>query len=266
MKMTNFKKSLLALSCWAGLLSLAQAWEKDLTTAPAGPFKAKKQCKLNYDLSWNGKVKSGHYTIEFARNSGSSKTVEVKSSGQSSGVIRRIFPYDFNAVAKYNGSTLKPVSYHIWEKTKKETKNLDGHFRGSTVTLNEVEVPHDTKITKKKFRTYSHPHLFDLFSSTLYIGSQPLRNGDKLSMVVYPFNKPYLINVKVLGRENHAGHACIKLDLKMKKINSDGTLKSYDKMKSTTMWISDNSDRIMVELRSKMFVGDVRATLKSSEW
>jgi len=72
--------------------------------------------------------------------------------------------------------------------------------------------------------------------------------------------------VTVLGREKHLGHNCIKLDFKMSKIRHDFTLKNYDKMKSATMWITDNSDRVMVELRSEVFIGDVRVTLKSSEW
>jgi len=108
--------------------------------------------------------------------------------------------------------------------------------------------------------------MYDLYSSILYIGSQPLANNDKINLVIYPFDEPYLAMVSVLGRERHKGHNCIKLDLKMKKIRSDLSLKEYEKMKSTTMWITDNTDRVMVELRSEVFIGDVRATLKSSEW
>jgi len=94
------------LACWIGLCSPSSAWEKSLTKAPAGPYKAKKKCKLNYQLSWDGKLNSGEYTIEFDRNTGKSKTVSVKSYGKSSGFVRRIFPYDFNAVSKYNGDIL----------------------------------------------------------------------------------------------------------------------------------------------------------------
>ncbi len=254
------------LACWLGLCSPSSAWEKSLTKAPAGPYKAKKKCKLNYQLTWDGKLNSGEYTIEFDRNTGKSKTVSVKSYGKSSGFVRRIFPYDFNAVSKYNGSTLKPISYHIWEKTKDETKTLDGHFKKDFVTLKEVSTDQGETTPETKKRLYRYPNMFDLFSSTLYIGSQPLNNGDHINLVVYPFNKPYLIRVKVLGRETHLGHPCVKLDLKMNKIRDDKSLKNYDKMKTTTMWITDNPDRIMVELRSKIFIGDVRATLKSSEW
>jgi len=249
-----------------GMTFPALAWEKTLSTAPAGPYKAKKYCKLNYKMSWNGKLNSGEYSIEFQKNTGVNKTIEVRSSGKSIGFIRKIFPYNFNAVSKYNGSTLRPVSYHIWEKTKDKSKKLDGYFNGSTVKLSKVETDSDTGKVKSKKLSYSSPNLHDLFSCTLYIGSQPLKNGDKVNLVVYPFDKPYLVKVHVLGREKHNGQNCIKMDLQLKKIEKDGSLTSYEKMKKTTMWLSDDANRIMVDLRAKIFIGDVRATLDSSEW
>lgn len=257
---------LLLIASWMLFSTPLMAWEKTITKKPAGPYKAKKYCKLHYKMSWNGSLNSGEYTIEFKQNSGANKTVEVHSSGKSSGLVRKLFPYDFNAVSKYNGSTLRPVSYHIWEKTKDSTKQLDGYFSGNTVTLNKVKTDLDTKKATPSKQKYSYTNLFDLFSSTLYIGSQPLKNGDTINLVSYPFDRPYLITVKVLGREVHNGQNCIKLDLKIRKINKDRSLTTYDKMKSTTMWLSDDANRIMVDLRAKIFIGEVRATLHSSEW
>jgi len=267
--MKNYFLTLVAVFYMLGLTFVhadSKSWQKSLSNAPAGPYKAKKKCKLNYVLSWNGTINSGKCSVEFDRNSGSSKTVSVKSSGKSSGLARAIFPYDFKIESKYRGNTLRPVSYHIWEKTKSETKNLDGYFNGNKVTSKEKSIPHDTKKEKYSTRDFQYNNLLDLYSSILYVGSQPLNKGDQVDMVIYPFDKPYLAKVKVLGREKHQGHDCIKLDLKMSKIRSDLTLKNYDKMKSATMWITDNSDRVMVELRSEIFIGDVRATLKSSSW
>jgi len=252
-----------------GTLIIAGAdtsWRKTLTKAPAGPYKAKKYCKLNYVLSWDGKINSGNYTIEFDRNRGRSETVKVKSYGRSSGLVRSIFPYDFKAESRYRGNTLKPVSYKIWEDTREETKDLRGSFSGSKVTIKESAKPKDGGKPHSTTESFQHDQLFDLFTSVMYVGSQPLKNGDQINMVLLPFNKPYLAKVKVLGREKHLGHNCIKLDLKLSKVNSDLSLKHYDKMKSATMWISDDDNRVMVELRSKIFIGDVRATLKSSEW
>ncbi len=244
----------------------SRSWQNSLSKAPAGPYKKKKHCKLNYIMSWKGTINSGECTVEFNRNSGSAKTVSVQSTGRTSGLARRVFPYDFKIQSKYRGDTLRPVSYHIWEQTRDESKTIDGYFSGSKVTTKEKTITFETKKPLYRKSSYEYPNLFDLYSSILYVGSQPLNKGDKVNMVVYPFDKPYLAKVTVLGREKHLGHDCIKLDFKMSKINKDLALKHYDKMKSATMWLSDNSDRVMVELRSEVFIGDVRVTLKSSEW
>lgn len=263
------KSFLIPLFCLLGLLHLqadSRSWQQSLSSAPAGPYKAKKKCKLHYVMSWKGTLNSGECTVEFDKNTGSSKTVSVKSTGKTSGLARRVFPYDFKIQSKYRGDTLRPVSYHIWEQTKDESKSIDGYFKGSQVSTKDKTVPFDTKKAKYRTSSFEYPNLLDLYTSILYVGSQPLKNGDKINMVIYPFDKPYLAKVTVAGREKHQGHNCIKLDLKMSKIKSDLTLKHYDKMKSATMWITDNADRVMVELRSEVFIGDVRCTLKSSEW
>lgn len=242
------------------------SWQNTLSKAPAGPFIAKKKHTLNYKLTWKGSLKSGEVTVNFKRNTGADKTIELTSSGKSSGAARRIYPYDFKCVTKYKGDTLRPVSYHIWESTKKESKTIDGYFAYDRVNMLEKSTSHKTKVTTTKRDTFQYPNLMDLFTATLHIGSLPLNNGDEINLVTYPFDKPYLIMVKVLGREKHNGQDCIKLDLQMKKVRSDLTLKSYEKMKKTTMWISDDTNRVMVDLRAKIFIGDVRCTLESSTW
>jgi len=192
--------------------------------------------------------------------------VKLECSGYTSGLARKVFPYDFFLKSKYKGSTLAPLQYEIWEKNKDESKQLYGKFKGNTVNVSEITTIHDTKKQIKSKETFTYPQLFDLYTSILYIGSQPLNNGDEINVILYPFDKPYFARVKVLGREKHQGHNCIKLDLKLNKVKSDLTLKQYDKFKKAEMWITDNPDRIMVELRSEVFIGDVRATLKKSEW
>ena len=42
-------------------------------------------------------------------------------------------------------------------------------------------------------------------------------------------------------------------------------LKEYKKLKRATMWISDDEERLPVELRTEVFVGDVRSVLTKKE-
>jgi len=100
----------------------------------------------------------------------------------------------------------------------------------------------------------------------LFVRSQPLNAGDKLALVVMPFKTPYLLRVQGLGREAHLQRDCIKLSVAMQKIDRDTLeLRPYKKLnRSATLWLSDDADRIPVELRADVFIGDVRATLTGS--
>lgn len=85
-------------------------------------------------------------------------------------------------------------------------------------------------------------------------------------MILHPFSSPYLARIKVLRREVHRGLKCLRMDLRLQKIGATGKLLIYDKMKTTTMWMSDDRERLPVELRSEVFIGDVRAILVGKKY
>ena len=73
--------------------------------------------------------------------------------------------------------------------------------------------------------------------------------------------------VKHLGKEILSSRRTVKYDLQLQKIDrKTRELKTYDKVKSLILWISDDAERLPLEFRSKVFVGDVRAVLKSREY
>jgi len=84
-------------------------------------------------------------------------------------------------------------------------------------------------------------------------------------MPFHPVATPYLARVKVLGRETHRGRKCIKLDISMEKIDENMALKKYDKLKSATVWLSDDGWRVPIEVRAQVYVGDVRILLTRQE-
>ena len=85
-------------------------------------------------------------------------------------------------------------------------------------------------------------------------------------MVLHPFASAYLARVKVLRRESHRGLNCLKMDLKLNKIGQEGKLLEYDKMKKATLWLSDDNERLPIEIRSEVFIGDVRAILVGKKY
>jgi hypothetical protein len=65
------------------------------------------------------------------------------------------------------------------------------------------------------------------------------------------------------GRELHEGRNAIRLTLGMRKIDRDTLkLQPYKKLKKdATLWLSDDADRVPIELRAAAFIADVRARL-----
>ena len=97
----------------------------------------------------------------------------------------------------------------------------------------------------------------------LHVRSQTLNIGDKLTLVVCPFKTPYLLRIKVIAHETHNGRDAIRLNVGMQKIKTSTLeLRSYKKLKQdATLWLSNDADRIPIEFRAAVFIGDVRATL-----
>ena len=82
-------------------------------------------------------------------------------------------------------------------------------------------------------------------------------------MLILPFKSPYFLKVKVEAKEKHAGKDAIRLSFAMQKIQFDThELVAYKKLKKpVTLWLSDDTDRIPLELRASVYIGDVRAVL-----
>lgn len=65
-----------------------------------------------------------------------------------------------------------------------------------------------------------------------------LQNGETVVMPFLPVAIPYLVKIKVLGREKHMGRKCIKLTIGLQKSDVEMSLKHYKKLKITTAWLS----------------------------
>ncbi len=74
----------------------------------------------------------------------------------------------------------------------------------------------------------------------------------------------------VTGRETHKvkskSYSAIKIDAEVGKVNPDLTIKTYEKVKKTTLWFTDDEYRIPLELQSQLAFGFVSARLDEMKW
>jgi len=237
---------------------------KEVNSGTFGPHRKIDPLQLSYKFTWNGAINSGNVHM----------TIGVKDKryphlfigqiyGGSTGIAKSIFPYKTNMTSFLDRKTYLPKSFTAEEIDKKETKKTTSFFTRSGVTCTEEEINKKSKKSEVNKTTFLHKNTYDLLSCLLYIRSLDLKTGQTIGLVTHPFSSPYFVRVKVLGKEKHLGQNCYKLDIKINKIGSDMKLRSYKKLKKATLWLTDDANRIPIELRSKVFIGDVRMTLKS---
>lgn len=248
----------------ASLTAADPAWKKELTSADPGNHPPIPASTLDLQVSWKGMVDSGKLRVEFApKDAKKPGALVVRSSASSLGAASTLFPYHSSFWSELDPASLKPTFFHAVEADSKESVTTTTRHFPDRVETHEI-----TKVAKKgteteKDRLFRFAPVFDIFSAMLHVRSQKLDTGDRINLVVHPFGTPYLLRVKVEGREAHLDRKTIRLNVGMQKIDRKTLeLLPYKKLKSNaTLWLSDDDDRIPVEFRAAVFIGDVRATM-----
>lgn len=244
------------------------AWMKGITRLPPGNHANLRPVKLEYTLDWNNRVNAGRVEIAVTRNSPENNRFVGEANGRSTGFARFLYPYDFRARSIIDQNSLRPLTFQLSETERGSDNSYDIVFEPKR------QIFTTTSTLKGEIFTNTSRFAFDfgqdVLSSAFYLRSQPLQNGDAISMLVSPFNKPYLASFEVIGRESHKvkgkSYETIKLDATIGKVNSDLSIKSYEKIKKTTLWFIDDEYRIPIELQSQLAFGFVSARIEGFEW
>ena len=256
---------LILLSLLSGPLAMAApAWQGELTSPAPGPFPALAPTVLDLKVSWKGTVNAGSIRMESAPPAAKKPgSLVIRSSSSSHGAASMLFPYQSSFWSELNPATLRPRYFHAMEADKKETATTTVRYFPDRVESQETTRIFKTGTTKQTDRIFRFAPVFDIFSAMLHVRSQKLDAGDRITLVIHPFDNPYLLRVNVRGREIHNGRNTIRLTMGMHKIDRKTLeLLPYKKLKKdATLWLSDDADRVPVELRATAFIGDVRAIL-----
>ena len=240
-------------------------WKKELSPPAPGPWPALPSSTLDLQLSWNGMLDAGKLRIEFAPEDAKKPGVlVVRSSAASTGPAAALFPYQSHFWSELDPASLRPRYFHAVETGHRETvTTTTRHFADRVEAVEITKALHKKTDPERNERVFHHSPVFDMFSAMLQVRGHKLETGDSISFVIQPFDSPYLLRVRVIGREIHCGRNTIKLSVGMRKIDRKTLeLRPYKKMKrDATLWLSDDKDRIPVELRAAVFIGDIRAVL-----
>lgn len=257
-------KSLITLLLSAAFACASPAWEAELSPQTRAVHPALPPSTLDFSLSWKGMLNAGALRIEFAPK-GEKKpgSMVIKSSASSQGAAAALFPYSHSYWAEVDPTTLGSRFFHATEKDSKESVVTTSRYGSSKVDVQEVTTDKKTGGVATESLSFPYGNARDMFSTILYIRSQKLDPGDHHTLLLIPFTTPYLLKVTVEAKEKHLGRDTIRLGIAIQKINRRTLeLGTYKKLKKpATLWLSDDADRVPIELRASVYIGDVRAVL-----
>lgn len=244
------------------------SWMKEVTRLPPGNHADLRPVALEYTLDWNHRINAGRVQLSVIKSQQEGLRFVGDAEGRSTGFARLLYPYDFKARSIVDQDSLRPLTFQLVEQERNMENSYDIIFEPKRQIF--------TTTSKRKTGTVSSTGRFrfdfgqDVLSSAFYLRSQPLRDGDVITMVVTPFNRPYVTTFKVLGREPRKikgkSYSTIKLDAQIGKVNQDLSLKTYEKVRRTSLWFSDDQYRIPLELQSQLAFGFVSARLDEMSW
>ena len=238
-----------------------QGWETTVTTLPRGDFPNARPLVATYNFGWNDLV-AATGEIKFDQRGGH---LQLLGDGQTIGIVRTLWKFDVHHRAVADATTLRPVQMHQVDETRKKTVITDLVFKPDGVERSRRDSNSNKTAAPKKFSFAGG--VFDMHSALLYLRSQTLHDGDVYRLVVYPATSPYLATLTVAGHSSiniaAGAYRAIKFDVQLNKIGKKGELEPHKKFRRASVWISDDSDRMLLRIEASIFVGTVFAELQT---
>ena len=240
-------------------------WEATVTASSPPNFPGPRPMHAKYGFGWSG-FPGAAADVRLIKAVGD--RFQFEGTIHTIGFVRALWKFDGTHTSSVDASTLHPVEMKQIENVRNQKTVTNLSFDSKGVTSKESETP--GKSAGPKIRRFDCPNLFDLYSALLYLRSQPLPDRSVQRIVVYPATSAYLATVTALGRERLTGpsgtYNAIKLDLQLSKIGKTRELEPHKKFRRANVWISDDSDRLLLKIQAQIFVGTVVAELQSVEF
>jgi len=254
--------AVLAVACLS-TFPVHATWQDTLAPDLQGPFPAVRPFEAVFRIGWTD-IEAARANMDVTYDSGN---VCLKASGGTSGLARLLWQLDATLHATthpQNFRTIYSVQDEIYANRSINTQIVarpDGIWR-----LRENFPAGENAATWKKIKISP---LRDLFSGMLFIRSQNLAPGEKVSTIIFPGDSPFFVEIKSLGPDtltiSGAPRAAIKLDLRIQRINlkKGSRLEPHGKFQNGTVWLSADADRVPLRAEVNIFIGYVFAELES---
>jgi hypothetical protein len=216
--------------------------------------------RLEFELSYSG-ITAGRAVQEVMQVN---NEIHIVSTAKSADWLRFFFPVD-DRIESYLDSGTPPVSigspyrYHERKHEGRTITNREARFDHEK--LEATTTDHRNKSVKKYAITRQ---TYDTLSSFFYVRTVPLQVGSSYYIDVFDGKKLWNTEVKVLRRED------LVTPLGRFKTIVIHPLLKYEGLFARTgdifIWLTDDDRRIPVQMKSKVIVGSITATLTGGSY
>ena len=216
--------------------------------------------RLEFELAYSG-ITAGHAVQEVRQVN---NEIQIVSTAKSADWLRYFFPVDDHIESYLNPG---PPPFYIgaprlYQERKHEGKTITNReVRFDRLKLEATASDHrnrEEKIQPITKRTY------DMLSSFFYFRTIPLQVGTSYFIDIYDWNRIWNTEVKVLRREE----LVTRLG-RFKTIVIHPLLKSegiFARTGDIFIWLTDDDRRLPVQMKSKVVVGSITATLTGGSY
>ena len=240
-------------------------WETTLPPFTPGTFPEARPLRVRYNFGWGGySAAKADIRLEKLPNG----QHRFEASGGTMGLARTLWSYDLRHSAVSDAGTLRPIRVSEVENIRSKRVTTELKFSPEGVVSEREERKGEE--VKSKTRRFDFPNVLSLNSALLFLRTQSMADGAVHRAVVYPATSAYLCTVTVLGRERISvptgTYEAFKLDVQLDKIGKDRDLLPHKKFRKATVWLSNDTDRLLLRIEAQIFIGKVFAEIRSVEF
>ena len=243
----------------------AQGWESTVSPHAPGSFPQLRPVRVSYGFGWNGITAAA---AEMRLSKSVDGHLQLDATGHTTGLARSLWNFDGTHVSTIDAQTLRPIQVREAEVLRSKKMETELSFTPQSVISkrNETRGPS----VKSKTRYCDLPNVHSIDSALFYLRSQSLKPDAIQRIVVYPATAAYLCTVTPVGREQitvpAGSYEALKLDLQLSKIGGKRELLPHKKFRRATIWLSDDSDRLVVRIEAQIFAGTIFTELQSVQF
>lgn len=190
----------------------------------------------------------------------------AKVSGRSQGPARLLWRMDASHRARIAADTLLPM--HVDQSEKYRNRAVTTQLRFDPAGVERLRAV-STSGTPAKWKRVNFPSIRDVIGGVLFVRSLPLKDGDRIGVVCFPGDAPYLAVARVEKRERircmGRDMPAIRIGLEIRKLevedNAPTKAVDYAKFRAGTIWVSDDELRLPLRAEVRIFIGFVYGEL-----